>query len=147
MALVGYKSNGAVKWARAFATSGALVIGPSIDNLYLGETITTAFSGDGSCYGDFFLKRFTPGGTLVWSRCVLGPLGNVKRLAMHGNRVALTGFFRDPFLFGGQTVTKPHGWGGLRLGLLDFRRGVLGAGLRERWPVHRHVVEGRGGGR
>jgi|GEM_PF-4165941 len=110
-----FSADGTPRWSHIFPdVKGSEAPGLAVDDdgsLYLGGTITTAFGADGSYYGDFFLKRFTPGGTLVWSRRVLGPLGNVKRLAMHGNRVALTGFFREPFPFAGQTVTKPHGWG------------------------------------
>ncbi|WNZ63947.1 hypothetical protein QEG98_09770 [Myxococcus sp. MxC21-1] len=110
-----FSADGTPRWSHIFPdVKGSEAPGLAVDDdgtLYLGGTITTAFSGDGSYYGDFFLKRFTPGGTLVWTRRVLGPLGNVRRLAMHGNRVALTGFFREPFSFAGQTVTNSSGWG------------------------------------
>ncbi|WP_223643645.1 hypothetical protein [Corallococcus sp. EGB] len=108
-----FSADGTPRWSHIFPdVKGSEAPGLAVDDdgtTYLGGTITTAFNGDGSYYGDFFLKRFTPGGTLVWSRRVLGPLGNVRSLAMHGNRVALTGFFREPFSFAGQTVT-PSGW-------------------------------------
>ncbi len=109
-----FSAEGTPRWSHIFpAEKGSEAPGLAVDDdgtLYLGGTITTAFSGDGSYYGDFFLKRFTPGGRLVWTRRVLGPLGNVRRLAMHGNRVALTGFFREPFSFAGRTVTSPDEW-------------------------------------
>jgi len=110
-----FSADGTPRWSHIFPDEkGSEAPGLAVDDdgtVYLGGTITTAFSGEGSYYGDFFLMRFTPGGGLVWSRRVQGPLGNVRRLAMHGNRVALTGFFREPFSFAGQTLTSSNGWG------------------------------------
>ncbi|TSC34217.1 hypothetical protein [Corallococcus sp. Z5C101001] len=108
-----YSADGTPRWSHIFPdVKGSEATGLAVDDdgtVYLGGTFTTAFNGDGSYYGDFFLMRFTPRGTRVWSRRVLGPLGNVRRLAMHGNRVALTGFFREPFSFAGKTVTPSDG--------------------------------------
>lgn len=110
-----FSADGTPRWSHIFPdVKGSEAPGLAVDDdgtSYLGGTITTEFTGAGGYYGDFFLMRFTPGGTRVWSRRVLGPLGNVWRLAMHGNRVALTGFFLKPFSFAGQTVTTSSGAG------------------------------------
>ncbi|WXH27407.1 hypothetical protein WA016_01330 [Myxococcus stipitatus] len=111
-----FSADGTPRWSHVFPdVKGSEATGLAVDDdgtVYLGGTITTAFSGDGSYYGDFFVMRFTPEGTWVWNRRVQGPLGNVKSLAMHGNRVAVTGFFREPFSFAGQTVSRSDARGG-----------------------------------
>ena len=48
---------------------------------------------------------------------------------MQGNRVALTGFFREPFPFAGQTVTRPGGRGAFVLTCSTSGEEVWGRGF------------------
>ncbi|RYZ42165.1 MAG: DNRLRE domain-containing protein [Myxococcaceae bacterium] len=80
-----------------------------------------------------FVAKFSPGGTLLWSRALQGAMGRVMGVAaLPGDAVAFAGSFSKRFTFAGQTWASSQAdeWDG---GSPDVMLGVLEASGTDRW--------------
>lgn len=103
VALVRLTPRGDYEWSFAEIQFGDAA-GVDVDednNLYLAGTIITDILPP----FDFipFVYKFSPSGTVLWQRTLETKFGAMNAVAVHGNRVVLTGAFSDSLTFGGQT--------------------------------------------
>ncbi|WP_245682634.1 hypothetical protein [Archangium gephyra] len=115
--LIRFDARGTAQWVfeeLQFGTSGGVAV-DSDGNLYLaGTLITDLFEPR-----DFipFVSRFSPSGTRLWRRQLETTFGEANAIGVHGNRVVVTGSFREPLTFEGRTFVPEGGQEGFLLAL------------------------------
>ena len=90
------------------------------------------------------VAKFSPEGSLLWSRALNGARGSVNAVAaLPGDAVAFSGHFKKTFTFAGQTVASSQAeeWDG---GNTDVMLGVLEASGTDRW-ARRYGGDGNDG--
>lgn len=109
-ALVKLDADGRVQWTYADRRPGASH-GVAVDNdgfLYLAGVLREAQPGE----TDFvpYLVRLDPAGQVVWERRIETEYGGATGVAVHGNRVLVSGGFIKPLTFGGRQYTAKGSW-------------------------------------
>ncbi|PTL82490.1 hypothetical protein DAT35_16900 [Vitiosangium sp. GDMCC 1.1324] len=134
--LAKFTTGGALRWALLDPEGRDSYLGLAVDtdeNLYV--------SGADAFPAPPFLLKVSPKGTILWSRSLVGATGELRDVAVCGDRVVIAGSIQGSFIFRGQTIPSPFG-------------GVVAAYTRkgqERWAkivgtnAHSVATDGRGG--
>ena len=143
---IGLPEPGAQKGG-AGGTLGTALATDSAGNILLGaqvsRTATDLILG-ATGWETPVVAKFTPEGTLLWSRALNGAMGSVAGVAaVPGDAVAFSGHFKKTFTFAGQTVANSQAeeWDG---GNTDVMLGVLEASGADRW-ARRYGGDGNDG--
>jgi hypothetical protein len=97
-----HASNGADGWVTQFGSTGDdFLVGVATDtsgNIYVAGSTTGVVAGPAPGGDDFFLAKFTSGGTLIWAK-QHGTRENdsIEAFALHGNRIYVVGSTRGDF--------------------------------------------------